>query len=95
MQHEIKTEMNVAFHSDHMERKVNYMNTTDLFNYFHDELKDVIEDMHWSKKFRKISGVSKEETDACYYRNKEIKNDEVANQKLIAYIHSLGYKIGE
>ena len=71
------------------------MNTTELFNYFHDELKEVIEDMHWAEKFREISGVSKEETDACYWYNKEIDNDEVANKKLIDYIRSLGYEISQ
>ena len=71
------------------------MNTTELFNYFHDELKEVIEDMHWAEKFREISGVSKEETDACYWHNKEIDNDEVANKKLIDYIRSLGYEISQ
>ena len=69
------------------------MNTTELFNYFHDELKEAISDMHWAKKFREISGISKEETDACYWRNLEIKNNEEANKKLIDYIASLGYTI--
>ena len=60
---------------------------TKVFNYFHDELKDVIEDMHWSKKFREISGVSKEETDACYYRNNPFENIGV---QLVAALTSLG-----
>ena len=71
------------------------MNTTDLFNYFHDELKEVIDDMHWAVKFREISGISKEETEACYWHNKEIQNNDAANQKLINYIRSLGYEINQ
>ena len=69
------------------------MNTTELFNYFHDELKEVIQDKHWAEKFREISGISKEETDACYWYNKKIKNNEEVNKKLIEYISSLGYEI--
>ena len=69
------------------------MNTTELFNYFHDELKEVVQDKHWAEKFREITGISKEETDACYWHNKEIKKNDDANQKLIDYISSLGYQI--
>ena len=56
--------------------------TTKLFNIFHDDYKDEIEP-HWSKKFEEISGVTKEQTDACYFYNKEIPNDEEANKKLV------------
>lgn len=66
--------------------------TTDLFNFFHDELKEVIEDTDWMDKFCEISGVSKEDAKECYWRNKEIKNDIETNNKLTDYIISLGYE---
>lgn len=69
------------------------MKTTDLFNFFHDELKEVIEDTDWMNKFCEISGVFKEDAKECYWRNKEIKNDNEINNKLTDYIISLGYEM--
>jgi len=66
--------------------------TTELFNIFHDDYKDDIEP-HWSKKFEEISGVTKEQTDACYFYNKEIPNDEEANKKLVAFLDELDYQL--
>ena len=68
------------------------MQTTDLFNFFHDELKEVIRGMHWMDKFCEISGISKENAEECYWKNKEIENNNDANNKLVSYIISLGYK---
>lgn len=68
------------------------MKTTDIFNFFHDELKEVIEYTDWMGKFCKISGVSKEDAKECYWRNKEITNNEEVNSKLVSYIVSLGYE---
>lgn len=62
--------------------------TTELFNIFHDEYKDRIEP-HWAAKFRELSGVTKEQTDACYWCNTEIPNNEEANTRLIAYLEQV------
>lgn len=64
--------------------------TTDLFNYFHDELKDIIEDTHWKAKFCEISGIDMQVADDCYWNNTEIPDDINANKKLEEYICSLG-----
>lgn len=64
------------------------LTTTDLFNIFHDEYKELIEP-HWEKEFIRISGITKEQADACYWQNEEIPNDEVANRKLIAYLEDI------
>lgn len=65
-------------------------NTTDFFNYFHDELKEVIEDAHWMIKFCDISGIDMSVAEDCYWNNTRIPNDMKANQKLEEYICSLG-----
>ncbi len=65
--------------------------TVDLFNYFHDELKETIIDAHWMNKFCEISGVDISTAKDCYWYNIEIPNDEVANEKLCQYIASLGH----
>lgn len=62
--------------------------TTELFNIFHDNYKDVIEP-HWMEKFREISGITKDQTDACYFHNAEIPNNEEVNNKLIAYLNEI------
>jgi hypothetical protein len=64
--------------------------TTELFNIFHDDYKDDIEP-HWAEKFRELSGVSKEQTDACYWHNTEIPNNEEANKRLVAFLDELDY----
>lgn len=64
--------------------------TTELFNIFHDDYKDCIEP-HWAEKFRELSGVTKEQTDACYFHNTEIPNDEKANKKLVDFLDKLDY----
>lgn len=64
--------------------------TTELFNYFHDELKEVIEDVHWMNKFCEISGVDISTAKDCYWHNTEILDDINANRKLEEYICSLG-----
>ena len=71
--------------------------TTELFNIFHDEYNELIpeEDGHWDAVFRKISGVSKKATDACYMRNVEIPNDPKANEKLVDYLERLNFKLDE
>lgn len=66
------------------------MTTTDIFNFFHDNLKDTIEP-HWLDVFCRISGIEKTIANDCYWNNKEIENDDTANQKLMKYICSLGY----
>ena len=72
--------------------------TTELFNIFHDEYKDVIASLgpdcipdspHWCREFRFISGISKEDTDNCYWHNIEIPNNEEANAKLVAYLEKI------
>ena len=50
------------------------MKTTDLFNFFHDELKEVIEDTDWMNKFCEISGVFKEDAKECYEESIYFKN---------------------
>lgn len=79
--------------------------TTELFNIFHDDYKEEIReyavstlhldendpDTHWAAQFRRISGVSKTQTDDCYWRNTEITNNEEANKKLAAYLDELDY----
>ena len=69
------------------------LTTTDLFNIFHDEYKDVIEP-HWETEFIRISGVSKQQCDNCYWNNEEIPNDEVANRKLIEYLEEIDRQNG-
>lgn len=64
--------------------------TTELFNIFHDDYKDNIE-LHWAEKFRELSGVTKEQTDACYFHNTEIPNNEEANKRLVAFLDELDY----
>lgn len=66
--------------------------TTELFNIFHDDYKEDMEPQ-WCEKFREISGVSKEQTDACYWNNTEIPNNEEVNKKLIAYLDELDYML--
>ena len=61
------------------------LTTTDLFNIFHDDYKDVVKP-HWFREFERVSGIPKEQLDDCYWQNKEIPNDEAANGKLIAYL---------
>lgn len=41
--------------------------------------------------FCRISGIEKTIANDCYWNNKEIKNDDTTNQKLMQYICSLGY----
>ena len=64
--------------------------TTELFNIFHDDYKDDIEP-HWAEKFRELSGVTKEQTDACYFHNTEIPNNAEANKRLVAFLDELDY----
>lgn len=72
--------------------------TTELFNIFHDGYKDIIASLgpdnipdqpHWCKEFRVISGISKEDTDACYWENVMIPNNEEANVKLCAFLDKI------
>jgi hypothetical protein len=65
-----------------------YNMTTNLFNKFHDEYKDIIEP-HWMTEFIRISGITKEQAEACYWKNEEIPNNEQANEKLIKYIREV------
>lgn len=69
------------------------LTTTDLFNIFHDEYKELIEP-HWEKEFIRISGITQEQADACYWQNVEIPNDEVANKKLIEYLEEIDRQNG-
>lgn len=66
--------------------------TTELFNIFHDDYKEDIEP-HWCSKFIELSGISKEQADACYWHNVEIPNDEEINKKLTAYLDELEYML--
>ncbi len=90
---EKEEEFNKENDEENLWGKVINMKTTDLFNFFHDELKEVIEDTDWMNKFCEISGVFKEDAKECYWRNKEIKNDNEINNKLTDYIISLGYEM--
>ena len=65
--------------------------TTELFNIFHDNYKESITP-HWVEKFMELSGVSKEQTDACYWHNVEIPNNEEANVKLIEFLEKLDFE---
>lgn len=66
--------------------------TTELFNIFHDDYKDCIRP-HWAEKFRELSGVTKEQTDACYFHNAEIPDDKEANKKLANFLDELDYML--
>ena len=68
--------------------------TTELFNIFHDEYKDIIPG-DWSQVFRDITGISKKVTDACYKKDISIPNDPKANEKLIDYLEELEMDIDE
>lgn len=73
------------------DHKTVHINTTNLFNFFHDELKDAFEDMFWMRKFCEISGVSMNEAENCYWYSKDIPNNNESNLKLIDYIRTAGY----
>lgn len=62
--------------------------TTDIFNYFHDELKEEIEP-YWFDKFVEISQIERSVCRDCYWHNTEIPNDAVANARLIEYVSTI------
>lgn len=62
--------------------------TTDLFNIFHDEYKERVTP-HLTEQFRGLSGLTKEQTDACYWHNAELPNDKDANKRIISFLQQL------
>ena len=54
---------------------------------------DRIHDTLGIDSYDDIHAVFKEDAKECYWRNKEIKNDNEINNKLTDYIISLGYEM--
>lgn len=72
---------------------VRKMNTTQLFNYIHDEHKEEFApdgNSSWLIKFCEVSGISRAEAEACYWRNEPIKENPEANRKVIEFMLAEG-----